>query len=68
MGGLKLLGIVLLVYAVAVVMIAVMKPAGIWKMKKIQLFIKYLGENGTIIFFYAWALLAAVIGIWLLIR
>lgn len=68
MGGMKLLGIVLLVYAVIVIILAVKKPASIWKMKKIQLFIKYLGESGTVIFFYAWALMAAGIGLWLLIR
>ncbi|MBK5252729.1 MAG: hypothetical protein JJE29_08885 [Peptostreptococcaceae bacterium] len=68
MGGLKLLGIFLLVYAAIVVVLAVMKPKSIWNMKKIQFFIKYLGEQGTVIFFYAWALLAAVIGLWLLIR
>ncbi len=68
MGGLKLLGIFLLIYAVVVVLIAVKKPESIWKMKKIQLFIRFLGESGTVIFFYAWAALAAGIGIWLLVR
>jgi hypothetical protein len=68
MSGLALLGIFLLVYAVVVVLITVKKPASIWEMKKIQLFIKYLGEKGTVVFFYAWALLAAGIGLWLLIR
>jgi len=68
MGGLKILGIFLLVYAVIVVLITVKKPEIIWKMKKIQLFIKFLGESGTVIFFYACAALAAGIGIWLLVR
>lgn len=67
MGGLKLLGIFLLVYAVAVVVIAVMKPKSIWEMKKIKFFIKYLGEQGTVIFFYAWALIAVIFGLWLLL-
>jgi len=68
MSGLKLLGIFLLVYAAIVVLLAVMKPKSVWKMKKIQFFIKYLGDDGTVVFFYAWALLSAGIGIWLLIR
>lgn len=68
MGGLALLGIILLLYAALVVLIAIKKPEGIWKMKKIQTFIKYLGEKGTVIFFYVWALIAAGIGIWLLIK
>lgn len=68
MGGMALLGIFLLIYSGVVVWITVKQPAFIWEMKKIQLFIKYLGEQGTVIFFYIWALAAAVIGIWLLIR
>ncbi|MBK5252800.1 MAG: hypothetical protein JJE29_09245 [Peptostreptococcaceae bacterium] len=68
MGGLKLLGIFLLVYAAIVVLLAVTKPKSIWKMKKIQFFIKYLGDKGTVIFFYVWALISAIIGLWLLIR
>ncbi|MBN2261111.1 MAG: hypothetical protein JW702_11225 [Clostridiales bacterium] len=68
MNGLALLGIFLLLYAAVVVALAVMKPQKIWEMKKIKMFIKVLGEKGTVIFFYVWALIAAVIGIWLLIR
>ncbi|HKL11690.1 MAG TPA: hypothetical protein VJ990_09590 [Clostridia bacterium] len=68
MSGLKLFGIFLLVYSAAVVLLTVKKPDSIWKMKKIQLFIKYLGESGTVIFFYAWAIMAAAIGLWLLVK
>ncbi len=68
MGSMAIWGIVLLLYAAIVVLLAVKKPASIWKMKKIQFFIKYLGESGTVIFFYAWALMAAGIGLWLLIK
>ncbi len=64
----KILGVVLIIYAVLVVVIAVLKPEGIWKMKKIQAFIKVLGDRGTEIFFYIWALLALGLGIWLLVR
>jgi hypothetical protein len=68
MNGLALLGIVLIFYALAVLAIAIKKPKTIWEMKKIQMFIKYLGEEGTVYFFYFWSLLAAGIGIWLLIK
>lgn len=61
-----LLGILLFLYAAVVVWLAVMKPEKIWKMKKIQLFEKYLGETGTVIFFYVWAALAVAVGVWLL--
>lgn len=64
----KILGVLAIVYAIAVVVIAVMKPEGIWKMKKIQLFIKVLGEKGTEIFFYIWALGFVILGVWLLVK
>lgn len=62
----KIFGIVLIAYAAMVVVLAIMKPDPIWRMAKIQFFIKYLGERGTEIFFYVWALLALVLGVWLL--
>ena len=68
MNGLALLGIVLILYSAFIIYIALKKPQSIWNMKKIQLFIKVLGENGTVYFFYIWAVLAAIIGIWLLIK
>lgn len=64
----KIGGILAIVYALAVVIITVLKPEVIWRMKKIQLFIKYLGDRGTEIFFYVWALLFLVLGVWLLTR
>ena len=68
MDGLALLGMVLILYAGFVVYITVKKPTAIWKMKKIQMFINALGENGTVIFFYVWGALAFGIGVWLLIK
>lgn len=62
----KIWGILALVYSAAVVVIAVLRPEKIWKMKKIQLFIKFLGHKGTEIFFYVWALIFLVLGVWLL--
>jgi hypothetical protein len=63
----KVWGILALVYAVAVVVIAVMKPEKIWNMKKIELFKRFLGDRGTEIFFYIWAVGFLFLGIWLLI-
>lgn len=62
------LAVVLIIYAVIVILLAVIKPPAIWKMKKIQLFEKYLGAKGTEIFFYIWALIFLVVGVWLLAR
>ncbi len=66
MNGWPLLGLLLIAYAGMVVFIAAMKPQKIWQMAKIRAFIKVLGEKGTVIFFYIWALLALVIGIYCL--
>ncbi len=68
MNGLAILGLFLLLYAGFVIWITMKKPPKIWDMAKIRGFRKVLGEKGTVIFFYIWAVLAAVIGIWLLIR
>ncbi len=68
MNSLGILGLFLILYAGLVIFIAIKKPKSIWEMSKIKFFIKYLGESGTVYFFYIWAALAAVIGIWLLIK
>lgn len=60
--------IVAILYAAMVVVLAVTKPEAVWKMKKIQMFEKVLGEKGTEIFFYIWALLFLILGIWLLTK
>ncbi len=60
--------IVCFVYSAVVIVLAVTKPKPIWRIKKIQLFEKYLGVKGTEIFFYVWALLMLVLGVWLFTR
>ena len=67
MDGLALLGLILIVYAGAVIFITVKKPEQIWEMAKIRMFRKILGEKGTEIFFYLFALAAAGFGVWLLV-
>jgi hypothetical protein len=68
MDGLALLGIVLILYGIFVVYLTIKKPTSIWDMSKIKFFRKVLGEKGTEIFFYIFALAAAVIGVWLMVR
>lgn len=68
MNGWALLGILAILYAVMVIVIAVKKPEKVWNMKKIQGFKKVLGENGTVIFFYIWGIAFGVLGIWLLMK
>ncbi|WP_312649377.1 hypothetical protein [Proteiniclasticum sp.] len=68
MDGLALLGLILIAYAAAVVFLTLKKPEQIWNMAKIRMFRKVLGEKGTDIFFYVFALIAAGLGIWLLVR
>lgn len=66
MNGFALLGILAFVYATLVIFITIKKPDAIWNMGKIKAFEKVLGEKGTVIFFYAWAIIAIVLGIWLM--
>ncbi len=68
MDELALLGLILILYAGAVVYIALKKPEAIWNMAKIRMFRKILGDRGTEIFFYLFALASAGFGIWLLIN
>lgn len=68
MNTMALLGILALVYAIVVIIIAFKKPKKIWKMKKIEMFKNVLGENGTVIFFYIWGLGFIVLGIWLIMK
>lgn len=62
----KIWAVLALVYSAVVIVLTVIKPPTIWKMKKIQMFEKVLGVKGTEIFFYVWALAFLVLGVWLL--
>jgi hypothetical protein len=64
----KIWAIVSILYGAVIIVLAITKPAAIWNMKKIQIFEKVLGVKGTEIFFYVWALIFLVLGIWLLTR
>lgn len=68
MNTMALLGILAILYAVMVIVIAVKKPEKVWNMKKIETFKKLLGEKGTVIFFYIWGLAFVVLGVWLLMK
>ena len=68
MNGLALLGILLVIYSIAVFFIALKKPEKVWSMAKIQMFIKLLGEQGTVIFFYIFSVICFGAGIWLIVK
>jgi len=68
MNGLGLLGLLAILYAIFVVFVAIKKPPKIWGMQKIKIFRKVLGEKGTVIFFYVWAVLFTALGVWLLMK
>ena len=61
-----LLGVLLVLYSLAVVAIALLKPKAIWNMKKIQFFRNRFGEKGTVVFFLVWGVVALIVAIWLL--
>lgn len=60
----NLLGLLAFVYAAFVIFVAFKQPPAIWNMKKIEAFKKVLGEKGTVIFFYIWAVIFIGLGIW----
>lgn len=68
MNGNALLGIVAIIYALLVFFITYKKPEKVWDMPKIKGFEKVFGEKGTVIFFYIVGLLAAGLGVWLLMK
>lgn len=68
MNGYALLGILAFIYAGFVFFITFKKPPAIWNMAKIRGFRKVLGEKGTVIFFYAFGLLAVALGFWLMTK
>lgn len=61
-------GIIAIIYAAMVVVLAITKPKPIWQMKKIQFFEKKLGIKGTERFFYIWAALFLFLGVWLIAK
>lgn len=63
-----LLALLAIIYGGFVIFLTIKKPPKIWNMKKIQGFEKVLGRKGTEIFFYIWAILFLILGIWLLIK
>lgn len=67
MNGMALLGILISIYGFAICIITFKKPEKIWSMKKIQLFIKVLGNKGTEWFFYTFGVLCFAAGVWLIV-
>lgn len=63
MGTLTILGIILIAYGAIMIALAIFKPAPIWRMGKVQAFVKLLGEKGTVIFSIIMALIVLGIGI-----
>jgi hypothetical protein len=61
-----LLALLAFAYTGLVIWITVKKPPKFWDMAKIRAFRKVLGDRGTEIFFYVWAVVFAALGIWLL--
>lgn len=68
MEPLLLLAIFLFVYGALVLVTAIFKPGPIWKMAKVQGFVKLLGETGTVVLFVIVALAAFVGGYFSLIN
>ena len=68
MSGLALLGVLLVLYAVVVVVVAIKQPSPIWNTVKGRTLIKLFGDKGTVVVFYIVAAAALITGILLMIR
>ena len=58
-----ILGIALLVYSLICFYVAFAKPEWIWKTGKVRLFVKTLGDKGTVILIVVFGFIALVIGL-----
>lgn len=63
--GLFILGLFFMVYGLFCIVTGIFKIPVIWKMAKVQGFVKFLGTVGTQIFFSLWGILAIAVGYWL---
>ena len=61
-----LLALLAFAYAGLVFWLTIKKPAKLWGIKKVQAFVKVLGERGTEIFFVVFGLIFIGLGIWCL--
>jgi len=68
MDTLTIIAYILILYGIATLYIAYVKPKSIWNLGKIQGFVQLLTETGTVIFFSIVGIGTIVGGVLLLIR
>lgn len=61
-----ILALLAFAYTGLVFWLVIKKPEKLWGISKIKVFVNVLGEKGAEIFFYAWGIGFAALGIWLL--
>lgn len=64
---LTVIGIALILWGAATILVAALKPKSIWKTGKIQGFVQVLSERGAVIFFIIVGLVAVLAGIMILL-
>ena len=62
------LGVALIIMSIFYVYVMLMKPPFIWKTKKVQIFLKMMGEKGFMIFMVVWTALVFTGGYLLVIN
>ena len=67
MNWFALLGILIGAYGLFAIYIALKKPDKVWKMGKVQGFVKRFGEKGTVVWFCIFGVILVGIGIWLVV-
>lgn len=63
MEAFTIVGIVLIAYAALMIALVIFKPGPVWRMGKVQAFVKVLGETGTVTFSIILALIVLGSGI-----
>lgn len=63
-----IIGIALLAYAALCFWVAFAKPAWVWKLGKIEGFVRLLGQTGTVVFIAVFGAAALVAGVVLIVR
>jgi|GEM_PF-613590 len=68
MSNLQYLGVFLVLWGVATLAVAGLRPAMVWNTSKIQSFVKSFGDKGTVVFLAVWGVVGLGGGVALLLN
>ena len=68
MSNLQYLGVFLVLWGIATLAVAALKPPALWGTSKIQSFVKSFGDRGTVVFLAIWGVVGLGGGVALLLK